>query len=1294
MGNCSSKDSTVSKSSSILGPPPPHSADSQQALVVPDYDSNTNTYSYNNANEHVNRAANNTHKSKNLHSKKSHRKNKKSGSSKALQSPPGPSSQPSPISDTPPISILPLGPYPTPNHELKWKILYQNYTTKIVDPADVHSILDECFDASIKKLHSAEMTLLSRRVRKVVRSLLASSNSNHNSSNYNSSNYNSKMSNCNSTFLSCSYSSSAYLSGDSNHTHNTASSSSYGSFYSSIYSSMYSLEGSSKKLKYSKSNGYGHGSQNGHGKHNGQSNKSNSSLVGSASCLPSSSHVKTHSRSNSHSNALSNLFSSSSTSISTKSTNGHHASHHHISSRSHAQSPSASYAEHQQRSKNIYQKEYVLDEFLMKQIFMGGHESLVTGSNERWADKSLDLYQKRKKRNLNRSSKRCTSGNAGGSASASGNTRGNTSDNASNDNNNGSNNNGENGNGNSNGNCGNNLWGLVGSFNSNDGDMNNDSDDSNHDKKKNGKNNMSTRTISADSIIFDTKKELIERTTNTATVNTTAKASDNDTSYSYSAKEINRGNNNNNNHNDDVNNNDNKNNKSGKTSRKRKNGSRHSRWGANRHNNHKINSTHNNHNTHNNNKSSPPSPPSPPSFVADIFGTAFHILLYLSEKRWDHVADIARLSAKNANLILDVNEQTRFMEKIKEDKISLGGAAATAAMNNKDFNHYDYHCYKEEMSNSSSSSIPLPPPEHPSTETYQDLPPTPPSLPNGITLQEISFIVATALRSSRQKRLLLLFHLLLQPQTLIDLLGSHPAGGLPTWLLEVDNDWILSYASLGHYYYYGGKPSCSPGMTTNSSTGTYSKRNGGNGNRTSSCTNNNHKSAKINSGNNNTHSDSLNGLFSSETQQQQLDPIKELKIERLTAIETIAVLLHYVPQKSLLDDNDDNNNAVNNDKKTATAVGKKNITPLNRPHRERTLSYGDKKYHAAKMHVMLADYLRKLQQNAGEAPLFENEVEQFWRLETLDTFWDASHSQYSKCKEQIQRRQNIIPHDGQDSMMLWTLEEFVSWADVAIPDDSSLDLILHQLFGLGLLPTPAMERKLVSESWIDWQMKDSRFFYDNVNNEFNNTISIMTLGIKNLLSFSPREVDLSHSGHYGDDELGSLPSDGSAVWGGIGGFDGRGGLGNGVMYCIDKEWWDQWLSFVGWEWSDGTVEYASRQRPHDLSTEKLLDQDPDSIIRGTMGSYELMKKGLKKDIDYVLVPPRVWDILYELYGGGPPLPRMIMRMEVNKPIADNASIDIASHEQLMEKPWKVPRLLNVVIHPWVIECRVSAFKCD
>ena len=56
---------------------------------------------------------------------------------------------------------------------------------------------------------------------------------------------------------------------------------------------------------------------------------------------------------------------------------------------------------------------------------------------------------------------------------------------------------------------------------------------------------------------------------------------------------------------------------------------------------------------------------------------------------------------------------------------------------------------------------------------------------------------------TRKQRLQLLFYLCLPPKNLEVFMRAHPGGGLPTWLLEVGGDTIISLATLTHYYHYG-----------------------------------------------------------------------------------------------------------------------------------------------------------------------------------------------------------------------------------------------------------------------------------------------------------------------------------------------------------------------------------------------------------------------------------------------------------------------------------------------------------
>lgn len=119
---------------------------------------------------------------------------------------------------------------------------------------------------------------------------------------------------------------------------------------------------------------------------------------------------------------------------------------------------------------------------------------------------------------------------------------------------------------------------------------------------------------------------------------------------------------------------------------------------------------------------------------------------------------------------------------------------------------------------------------------------------------------------------------------------------------------------------------------------------------------------------------------------------------------------------------------------------------------------------------------------------------------------------------------------------------------------------------------------------------------------------------------------------------------------------------------------------------------------------------------GCQGSYEIMKHNLKKDVDYILVPPAVWDVLYELYGGGPPLPRMVARKDswavVTTSMAETTKTgggvmldDGVGVETVVRcdggydggvggiefdrMPNQLPRYLTVETHPWVLSCHVS-----
>lgn len=277
-----------------------------------------------------------------------------------------------------------------------------------------------------------------------------------------------------------------------------------------------------------------------------------------------------------------------------------------------------------------------------------------------------------------------------------------------------------------------------------------------------------------------------------------------------------------------------------------------------------------------------------------------------------------------------------------------------------------------------------------------------------------------------------------------------------------------------------------------------------------------------------------------------------------------------------------------------------------------------------------------------------------------------------------------------------TMPDFYKWANNAL-DNSALDAIMHRLFAHGTLPSPSVEAELVKMRWRDWQ--ESEYILWKKFSAPEGTLELLTQSVRKILYLQQN----------GDGDAPKQPP--RRAFGGIGGFDGRGAIGFGVMYCIDKSWWDKWQSYVRWSWAGDdkpTPTHRTLERPGELSTEPLLRRLDDDIVAGTYGSYELMHPGLEKDTDYVLVPPAVWDILYEIYGGGPPLPRMILPPKTSEatvinPSSTSEDVDIElrnvpnssdadtnAPDDATDRVMRIPRLMEVETHPWVLHVHL----CD
>ena len=141
----------------------------------------------------------------------------------------------------------------------------------------------------------------------------------------------------------------------------------------------------------------------------------------------------------------------------------------------------------------------------------------------------------------------------------------------------------------------------------------------------------------------------------------------------------------------------------------------------------------------------------------------------------------------------------------------------------------------------------------------------------------------------------------------------------------------------------------------------------------------------------------------------------------------------------------------------------------------------------------------------------------------------------------------------------WTMEEFKHWCDVVITD-FVLQVVMHHLFGAGIFPSPMIELELVTQQWYEWERQYNATIQENDKSDGQSIGKLLSDSVVSLIGGQNGET-ITNKMHR--PRLGT-------VFGGIGGMDGFGGTGRGVMYCIPTKWWNSWTDYVGWAYSDET----------------------------------------------------------------------------------------------------------------------------
>ncbi|GKY95003.1 hypothetical protein MPSEU_000464900 [Mayamaea pseudoterrestris] len=615
----------------------------------------------------------------------------------------------------------------------------------------------------------------------------------------------------------------------------------------------------------------------------------------------------------------------------------------------------------------------------------------------------------------------------------------------------------------------------------------------------------------------------------------------------------------------------------------------------------------------------------PTSFITH---NAYQLMLHMSESLWDRVANVAVLTATKAKLEMDVNVRA---PKLRMPKPSVV----------------------------------------PEVSPLADLPP-------GVTLQSLTFMVAMAQHGTRQQKLLLLFYLLVDK--LGEFLDSHPAGGVPTWLLEADHETVISLASLTHYHYYG-------------------------------------------HGNYLPVSNLQAPPFCASSSRQPLT-IQKSKLRELiqstilpqpsssSSVTVVAAGVPVVDGHAEIEVNGGSSvSPSRRNSKTSQGRAMRRSSDSSTVHAEAVEPPSEPQLYPNSLLMKRLAAVRELNANGSCIPGAETLDEHVSITSAmLDKLVppaavatsDALEQQYDDNNQSPQQRKRSSSKLSVPPANCMTLQQFATWAEEAL-DNATLAKLMHQLFTTGILPTAALEKDMVQEQWHEWQIWfDYMTKQDNVDN--NNALDVLTRNVTASLQNSDSSAAF---GNDGDKKIIALFQ---APWGGIGGLDGGGALGYGVMYCIDKHWWDEWTSYVGWSILGERPSHASGgNRPGTLLTERLLlNQDP-FIPRGSLGSYEHMRYGLQLNIDYVVVPSCVWDVLYELYGGGPPLPRIVKAVTNNTAettttssyTADSNNKGTPRSDELDSiihgldssggrRVTRLPDTLTVAVHPWIIH----VYLCD
>ena len=136
-------------------------------------------------------------------------------------------------------------------------------------------------------------------------------------------------------------------------------------------------------------------------------------------------------------------------------------------------------------------------------------------------------------------------------------------------------------------------------------------------------------------------------------------------------------------------------------------------------------------------------------------------------------------------------------------------------------------------------------------------------------------------------------------------------------------------------------------------------------------------------------------------------------------------------------------------------------------------------------------------------------------------------------------------------------------------------------------------------------------------------------------------------------------------------------------FVLDFKWWQQWISVThyvqGRPLKENEEIDETEDPPPAIDNQDLVSSE--LVRRCETNSYIELRHPLTEGTDYVLVPEEVWNALYAWYGGGPVLPRQVVRWKGDDVDSDDDIEGEEEEEKKQQAVTNIPMRCKIFLWP-------------